>query len=99
MFSESGVESANPNTPAGSRGSPAPVTGTEGGSLADLSSSLSQSIEDMSEDMVSYCHMASLEFIERLPFNNPPEFQRFNSNLSGRRLKSDDLLYSPQCCC
>lgn len=38
------------NTPAGNRGSPAP--GTEGGSSADLSSSLSQSIEDVSQDMV-----------------------------------------------
>ncbi|XP_068453539.1 bridge-like lipid transfer protein family member 3A [Clinocottus analis] len=52
MGSESGVESMRPNnTPAGSRGSPAP--GTEGGSSADLSSSLSQSIEDMSQDMSS----------------------------------------------
>ncbi|XP_072222955.1 bridge-like lipid transfer protein family member 3A [Leuresthes tenuis] len=50
--SESGVESMRPNnTPAGSRGSPAP--GTEGGSSADLSSSLSQSTEDMSQDMSS----------------------------------------------
>lgn len=38
--------------PAGSRGSPAP--GTEEGSSADLSSSLSQSIEDVSQDLVSY---------------------------------------------
>nr|XP_020466385.1 UHRF1-binding protein 1 isoform X2 [Monopterus albus] len=52
MDSESGMESARPsNTPAGSRGSPAP--GTEGGSSADLSSSLSQSTEDMSQDMSS----------------------------------------------
>ncbi|KAK2851678.1 hypothetical protein Q5P01_007954 [Channa striata] len=52
MDSESGVESMRPNnTPAGSRGSPAP--GTEGGSSADLSSSLSQSTEDMSQDMFS----------------------------------------------
>ncbi|XP_030279872.1 UHRF1-binding protein 1 [Sparus aurata] len=52
MDSESGMESMRPNnTPAGSRGSPAP--GTEGGSSADLSSSLSQSIEDVSQDMSS----------------------------------------------
>ncbi|XP_069383521.1 bridge-like lipid transfer protein family member 3A isoform X1 [Paralichthys olivaceus] len=52
MDSESGVESMRPNnTPAGSRGSPAP--GTEGGSSADLSSSLSQSTEDVSQDMSS----------------------------------------------
>nr|XP_057906749.1 bridge-like lipid transfer protein family member 3A [Doryrhamphus excisus] len=37
--------------PAGSRGSPAP--GTEGGSSADLSSSLSLSTEDVSQDMSS----------------------------------------------
>uniref|UniRef100_A0A1A7Y1L1 UHRF1 binding protein 1 n=2 Tax=Iconisemion striatum TaxID=60296 RepID=A0A1A7Y1L1_9TELE len=50
--SESGIESVRPNnTPAGSRGSPAP--GTEGGSSADLSSSLSQSTEDVSQDMSS----------------------------------------------
>ncbi|XP_068603871.1 bridge-like lipid transfer protein family member 3A [Brachionichthys hirsutus] len=52
LDSESGVESMRPNhTPAGSRGSPAP--GTEGGSSADLSSSLSQSTEDVSQDMSS----------------------------------------------
>ncbi|XP_034446359.1 UHRF1-binding protein 1 isoform X2 [Hippoglossus hippoglossus] len=52
MDSESGVESMRPNnTPLGSRGSPAP--GTEGGSSADLSSSLSQSTEDVSQDMSS----------------------------------------------
>ncbi|XP_038578015.1 UHRF1-binding protein 1 [Micropterus salmoides] len=52
MDSESGMESMRPNnTPAGSRGSPAP--GTEGGSSADLSSSLSQSYEDISQDMSS----------------------------------------------
>ncbi|XP_059189091.1 bridge-like lipid transfer protein family member 3A [Centropristis striata] len=52
MDSESGVESMRPNnTPAGSRGSPAP--GTEGGSSAELSSSLSQSIEDVTQDMSS----------------------------------------------
>lgn len=45
------MESMRPNnTPAGSRSSPAP--GTEGGSSADLSSSLSQSTEDVSQDMV-----------------------------------------------
>lgn len=53
MFAESGVESMRPNnTPAGSRSSPAP--GTEGGSSADLSSSLSQSTEDVSQDIVGY---------------------------------------------
>ncbi|XP_070766731.1 bridge-like lipid transfer protein family member 3A [Enoplosus armatus] len=52
MDSESGMESMRPNnTPAGSRGSPA--LGTEGGSSADLSSSLSQSTEDVSQDMSS----------------------------------------------
>ncbi|TKS77852.1 UHRF1-binding protein 1 ICBP90-binding protein 1 [Collichthys lucidus] len=52
MESESGMESIRPsNTPTGSRGSPAP--GTEGGSSADLSSSLSPSIEDISQDMSS----------------------------------------------
>nr|XP_046252570.1 UHRF1-binding protein 1 [Scatophagus argus] len=52
MDTESGMESMRPNnTPAGSRGSPAP--GTEGGSSADLSSSLSQSTEDVSQDMSS----------------------------------------------
>ncbi|KAG8002521.1 UHRF1-binding protein 1, partial [Nibea albiflora] len=52
MESESGMESMRPsNTPAGSRGSPAP--GTEGGSSADLSSSLSQSTEDVTQDMSS----------------------------------------------
>ncbi|XP_038138689.1 UHRF1-binding protein 1 [Cyprinodon tularosa] len=50
--SESGLESLRPNnTPGGSRGSPAP--GTDGGSSADLSSSLSQSTEDVSQDMSS----------------------------------------------
>ncbi|XP_030589071.1 UHRF1-binding protein 1 isoform X2 [Archocentrus centrarchus] len=52
LDSESGMESMRPNsTPVGSRGSPAP--GTEGGSSADLSSSLSQSTEDVSQDMSS----------------------------------------------
>lgn len=52
VFPESGLESLRPsNTPA-SRGSPAP--GTEGGSSADLSSSLSQSTEDVSQDMVGH---------------------------------------------
>ena len=47
------MESMRPNnTQAGSRSSPAP--GTEGGSSADLSSSLSQSTEDVSQDMVGY---------------------------------------------
>ncbi|XP_010766103.1 UHRF1-binding protein 1 [Notothenia coriiceps] len=50
MDSEFGTESMRPNN-TGSRGSPAP--GTEGGSSADLSSSLSQSIEDVSQDMSS----------------------------------------------
>ncbi|XP_012721358.2 UHRF1-binding protein 1 [Fundulus heteroclitus] len=50
--SESGLESLRPNnTPGDSRGSPAP--GTEGGSSADLSSSLSQSTEDVAQDMSS----------------------------------------------
>uniref|UniRef100_H2TS65 Bridge-like lipid transfer protein family member 3A n=1 Tax=Takifugu rubripes TaxID=31033 RepID=H2TS65_TAKRU len=58
MDSESGMESMRPtNTPAGSRGSPAP--GTEGGSSAELSSSLSQSIEDLSQDLVSYIVITS----------------------------------------
>ena len=53
VFPESGVESMRlNNTPLGSRGSPAP--GTEGGSSADLSSSLSQSTEDVAQDMVGY---------------------------------------------
>uniref|UniRef100_A0AAV2LZR6 UHRF1-binding protein 1 n=1 Tax=Knipowitschia caucasica TaxID=637954 RepID=A0AAV2LZR6_KNICA len=54
MGSESGVESMRPNHTGmnpGSRGSPAP--GTDGGSSADLSSSLSQSTEDVSQDMAS----------------------------------------------
>ncbi|KAM6924347.1 bridge-like lipid transfer protein family member 3A [Xenentodon cancila] len=52
MDSESGREFMRPNnTPGGSRGSPAP--GVEGGSSADLSSSLSQSTEDVSQDMSS----------------------------------------------
>ncbi|CAM4682575.1 unnamed protein product [Leuciscus chuanchicus] len=54
MDSESGVESLRPNGTgvlSGSCVSPAP--GTEGGSSADLSSSLSQSIEDIAQDMVS----------------------------------------------
>lgn len=51
MFSESGREFTRPNNaPGDSRGSPAP--GTDGGSSADLSSSLSQSTEDVSQDMV-----------------------------------------------
>lgn len=54
MGSESGVESMRPNNTgvnAGSRGSPA--LGTDGGSSADLSSSLSQSTEEVSQDMAS----------------------------------------------
>ncbi|KAF7666995.1 hypothetical protein LDENG_00084380 [Lucifuga dentata] len=54
MDSESGMESVRPNnTPVtvGSHNSPAP--GTERGSSADLSSSLSQSIEDVTQDMSS----------------------------------------------
>ncbi|XP_029292219.1 UHRF1-binding protein 1 isoform X2 [Cottoperca gobio] len=50
MDSESVMESMRPNN-TGSRGSPAP--GTEGGSSADLSSSLSQGFEDVSQDMSS----------------------------------------------
>lgn len=52
--SESGVESMRPGNTAvnpGNRGSPAP--GTEGGSSADLSSSLSQSTEEVSQDLSS----------------------------------------------
>ncbi|XP_029102232.1 UHRF1-binding protein 1 [Scleropages formosus] len=55
--SESGLESMRPDgipcVPADvtSRGSPAP--GTEGGSSADLSSSLSQSTDDIAQDMAS----------------------------------------------
>lgn len=64
MFPESGVESMRPNnTPADSRGSPAP--GTEGGSSAELSSSLSQSTEDVNQDMVGYyAHVT--DFMDRL---------------------------------
>ncbi|XP_067227988.1 bridge-like lipid transfer protein family member 3A isoform X2 [Chanodichthys erythropterus] len=54
MDSESGLESLRPNgagVHSGSCISPAP--GTEGGSSADLSSSLSQSTEDIAQDMVS----------------------------------------------
>ncbi|CAL8367448.1 unnamed protein product [Lota lota] len=52
MDSESGLEAMHPSSiPAGSRGSPAP--GPEGESMADLSSSLSQSTEDMSKDTSS----------------------------------------------
>ncbi|XP_062397832.1 bridge-like lipid transfer protein family member 3A [Sardina pilchardus] len=54
MDSESGVESLRPESVVGallSRGSPAP--GTDAGSSADRSSSLSQSIEDISQDMAS----------------------------------------------
>nr|XP_015197634.1 PREDICTED: UHRF1-binding protein 1 isoform X1 [Lepisosteus oculatus] len=57
MDSESGMESMRPDSTPSllvdqvSRGSPA--LGTEGGSSADLSSSLSQSTEDISQDTVS----------------------------------------------
>ncbi|XP_028309033.1 UHRF1-binding protein 1 isoform X2 [Gouania willdenowi] len=52
ILMDSGAESMRPNnTPLGSRSSPAP--GTEGGSSADLSSSLSQSMEDLSQEMSS----------------------------------------------
>lgn len=55
ISSESGVDSMRPNAntgiSAGSRGSPA--LGTDGGSSADLSSSLSQSTEEVSQDMAS----------------------------------------------
>lgn len=64
MFPESGLESMRPNnTPAGSRGSPAP--GTEGGSSADLSSSLSQSTEDVSQDTVG-CYARITDFMDSL---------------------------------
>lgn len=72
MFPESGTETRPNNTPAGSRGDVAP--GTEGGSSADLSSSLSQSIEDMSEDMVGYCaHLADVMGIWNLVLHYSPE--------------------------
>ncbi|XP_068183786.1 bridge-like lipid transfer protein family member 3A isoform X2 [Antennarius striatus] len=51
MEPESGVESLRPDHTPAAPGSPAP--GTEGGSSADLSSSLSQSTEDMSQDEAS----------------------------------------------
>ncbi|XP_067302948.1 bridge-like lipid transfer protein family member 3A isoform X2 [Pseudorasbora parva] len=51
MDSESGVESLRPNGTGVHCVSPAP--GTEGGSSADLSSSLSQSTEDIAQEMVS----------------------------------------------
>lgn len=50
---ESGVESLRPNGTAVNSGScVSPAPGTEGGSSADLSSSLSQSTEDIAEDTV-----------------------------------------------
>ncbi len=51
--SESGVESLRPNGTGVSGSSVSPAPGTEGGSSADLSSSLSQSTEDIAQDMVS----------------------------------------------
>ncbi|XP_062315312.1 bridge-like lipid transfer protein family member 3A isoform X2 [Osmerus eperlanus] len=54
MDTESGVESMRPNSSSvlgASQGSPAP--GTEGGSSADLSSSLSQSTEDIAQNEAS----------------------------------------------
>ncbi|XP_073679764.1 bridge-like lipid transfer protein family member 3A [Garra rufa] len=53
MDSESGVESLRPNGTGFSGSCVSPAPGTEGGSSADLSSSLSQSTEDITQDMVS----------------------------------------------
>nr|XP_055043584.1 bridge-like lipid transfer protein family member 3A [Misgurnus anguillicaudatus] len=54
MDSESGVESLRPNGMAVNSGScVSPAPGTEGGSSADLSSSLSQSTEDIVQDTYS----------------------------------------------
>ncbi|KAL7859528.1 hypothetical protein SRHO_G00146750 [Serrasalmus rhombeus] len=54
LDSESGLESMRPNgTPVHSGSRVSPAAGTEGGSSADLSSSLSQSTEDLSQDSVS----------------------------------------------
>ncbi|XP_043080665.1 UHRF1-binding protein 1 isoform X2 [Puntigrus tetrazona] len=53
MDSESGVESLRPNGTGVSGSCVSPAPGTEGGSSADLSSSLSQSTEDVAQDMVS----------------------------------------------
>ncbi|TRY71448.1 hypothetical protein DNTS_010936 [Danionella cerebrum] len=54
MDSESGVESLRPNSTAVNSGScVSPAPGTEGCSSAELSSSLSHSTEDISQDMVS----------------------------------------------
>ncbi|XP_016353151.1 UHRF1-binding protein 1-like isoform X1 [Sinocyclocheilus anshuiensis] len=53
MDSESGVESLRPNGAGVSGSCVSPAPGTEGGSSADLSSSLSQSTEDIAQDMVS----------------------------------------------
>ncbi|XP_056589119.1 bridge-like lipid transfer protein family member 3A [Triplophysa dalaica] len=52
MDSESGVDSLRPNGTA-MNSCVSPALGTEGGSSADLSSSLSQSTEDLAEDTVS----------------------------------------------
>ncbi|XP_016118307.1 UHRF1-binding protein 1-like isoform X2 [Sinocyclocheilus grahami] len=52
MDSESGVESLRPNGTGVSGSCVSPAPGTEGSS-ADLSSSLSQSTEDIAQDMVS----------------------------------------------
>ncbi|XP_016106938.1 UHRF1-binding protein 1-like [Sinocyclocheilus grahami] len=53
MDSESGVESLRPNGAGVSGSCVSLAPGTEGGSSADLSSSLSQSTEDIAQDMVS----------------------------------------------
>ncbi len=47
-------ESLLPNGPGVSGSCVSPAPGTEGGSSADLSSSLSQSTEDIAQDMVSF---------------------------------------------
>ncbi len=48
------MESLRPNGPGVSGSCVSPAQGTEGGSSADLSSSLSQSTEDIAQDMVSF---------------------------------------------
>ncbi|XP_035238139.1 UHRF1-binding protein 1 [Anguilla anguilla] len=57
LDSESGLESMRPESapslPADPSGSASPAPGTEGGSSADLSSSLSQSMEDVAQDTAS----------------------------------------------
>uniref|UniRef100_A0A8C1Q6G7 UHRF1 binding protein 1 n=1 Tax=Cyprinus carpio TaxID=7962 RepID=A0A8C1Q6G7_CYPCA len=55
MDSESGVESLRPDGTGGSGSCVSPAPGTEGSS-ADLSSSLSQSTEDIAQDMVSFIY-------------------------------------------